>query len=166
MHSDPQQKPYKWDETLNTPFKNIRAILLVAVCRTLLRKWGYLADSTKMAIRKKKLCRQWKLLPTLNKEKEPLWYRVKLLHREKERKNQWGSRGLQAWPEVSWWELITVQERARLVWTSLAAKFTECTWSSEASFLTLWDRDPVPWKASDCECCRWCRPHTKGWCGE
>ena len=24
---------------------------------------------------------------------------VKLLHREKERKNQWGSRGLQAWPE-------------------------------------------------------------------
>ena len=28
-------------------------------------------------------------------------------------------------------------ERARLVWTSLAAKFTECTWSLEASFLTL-----------------------------
>jgi hypothetical protein len=25
---------------------------------------------------------------------------VKLLHREKERKNQWGSRGLQAWPET------------------------------------------------------------------
>ena len=24
---------------------------------------------------------------------------VKLLHHEKERKNQWGSRGLQAWPE-------------------------------------------------------------------
>ena len=35
----------------------------------------------------------------------------------------------------SWWELITVLERARLVWTSLAAKFTECTWSLEASFL-------------------------------
>jgi len=33
--------------------------------------------------------------------------------------------------------LITVLERARLVWTSLAAKFTECTWSLEASFLTL-----------------------------
>jgi hypothetical protein len=25
---------------------------------------------------------------------------VKLLHREKERKNQWGSGGLQAWPET------------------------------------------------------------------
>jgi hypothetical protein len=25
---------------------------------------------------------------------------VKLLHRKKERKNQWGSRGLQAWPET------------------------------------------------------------------
>jgi hypothetical protein len=25
---------------------------------------------------------------------------VTLLHREKERKNQWGSRGLQAWPET------------------------------------------------------------------
>ena len=25
---------------------------------------------------------------------------VKLLHREKERKNQWGSRGLQDWPET------------------------------------------------------------------
>jgi hypothetical protein len=33
--------------------------------------------------------------------------------------------------------LITVLERARLVWTSLAAKFTECTWSLEASFLIL-----------------------------
>ena len=33
--------------------------------------------------------------------------------------------------------LITVLERARLVWTSLAAKFTECTWSLEASFLAL-----------------------------
>jgi len=32
---------------------------------------------------------------------------VKLLHREKERKNQWGSGGLQAWPETSSWrELI------------------------------------------------------------
>jgi len=27
--------------------------------------------------------------------------------------------------------LITILERARLVWTSLAAKFTECTWSLE-----------------------------------
>ena len=63
---------------------------------------------------------------------------VKLLHREKERKNQWGSRGLQAWPETgSWWELITVLERASLVWTSLAAKFKKCTWSLEVSFLTL-----------------------------
>jgi hypothetical protein len=34
-------------------------------------------------------------------------------------------------------KLITVLERARLVWTILAAKFTECTWSLEASFLTL-----------------------------
>jgi hypothetical protein len=25
---------------------------------------------------------------------------VKLLHRKKERKNRWGSRGLQAWPET------------------------------------------------------------------
>jgi len=25
---------------------------------------------------------------------------VKLLHRKKERENQWGSRGLQAWPET------------------------------------------------------------------
>jgi predicted Rdx family selenoprotein len=33
--------------------------------------------------------------------------------------------------------LIIVLERARLVWTSLAAKFTECTWSLEASFLNL-----------------------------
>ena len=34
---------------------------------------------------------------------------VKLLHREKERENQWGSRRLQAWPETgSWWELIIV----------------------------------------------------------
>jgi hypothetical protein len=28
---------------------------------------------------------------------------VKLLHREKERKNQWGSGGLQAWPETGSW---------------------------------------------------------------
>ena len=34
-------------------------------------------------------------------------------------------------------KLITVLERERLVWTSLVAKFTECTWSLEASFLTL-----------------------------
>ena len=68
---------------------------------------------------------------------------VKLLHREKERNNQWGSRGLQAWPETgSWWESITVLERARLVWTSLAVKFTECTWSLEASFLTTWESRP------------------------
>ena len=33
--------------------------------------------------------------------------------------------------------MITVLERARLAWTSLAEKFTECTWSLEASFLTL-----------------------------
>ena len=32
--------------------------------------------------------------------------------------------------------MITVLERARLVWASLAAKFTECTRSLEASFLT------------------------------
>ena len=58
----------------------------------------------------------------------------------KERKNKWVSRGLQAWPETgSWWELITALERARLVRTSLAAKFTECTWSLEASFFTLWE---------------------------
>ena len=31
--------------------------------------------------------------------------------------------------------MITVLERARLVWTDLAAKFTECTWRLEASFL-------------------------------
>ena len=56
----------------------------------------------------------------------------------KGKENQWGSRGLQAWPETgSWWELITVLERARLVWTSLAANFTECTWRLEVSFLTL-----------------------------
>jgi len=68
---------------------------------------------------------------------------VKLLHREKERTNQWGSGGLQAWPETgSWWEMITVLERARLVWTSLAAKFTECTWRLEANFLTLWESRP------------------------
>ena len=41
-----------------------------------------------------------------------------------------GSRGLQAWPETgSWCELILVLERARLVWTSLAAYLTEWTWS-------------------------------------
>jgi hypothetical protein len=40
-------------------------------------------------------------LPTLIKEKEPLDTEyVKLLHRKKERENQWGSRGLQAWPEI------------------------------------------------------------------
>ena len=33
--------------------------------------------------------------------------------------------------------MITVLETARLVWTSSAAKFTKCTWSLEASFLTL-----------------------------
>ena len=33
--------------------------------------------------------------------------------------------------------MITVLERARLVWTSLAAKFTECTWSLEAIFYSL-----------------------------
>ena len=56
----------------------------------------------------------------------------------KEKENQWGTRGLQDWPETgSWWELTTVLERPRLVWTSLAAKFTECTWSLEASFFTL-----------------------------
>ena len=34
----------------------------------------------------------------------------------KGKENQWGSRGLRAWPETgSWWELITVLERARLV---------------------------------------------------
>ena len=39
-----------------------------------------------------------------------------------EKKGQWGPGGLQAWSEtVSWWESITVLERARLVWTSLAA---------------------------------------------
>jgi hypothetical protein len=31
--------------------------------------------------------------------------------------------------------LITVLERARLVWTSLAAKFTGCTWSLKAKLL-------------------------------
>ena len=31
--------------------------------------------------------------------------------------------------------MIAVPERARLVWTSLAAKFTESTWSLEASKL-------------------------------
>jgi len=51
-----------------------------------------------------------------------------------------GIKRLQAWPETdSWWELITVLERARLVWTNLAAKFTECTWSLGAIFLTLWE---------------------------
>jgi hypothetical protein len=55
------------------------------------------------AKKKKILAGSEKPLPTLIKEKEPLWYRVpavKLLHHEKERKNQWGSRGLQAWPEI------------------------------------------------------------------
>ena len=28
------------------------------------------------------------------------------------------------------------------MWTNLAAKFTECTWSLEASFLTLWESRP------------------------
>ena len=28
---------------------------------------------------------------------------VKLLHRKEERKNQWGSGGLQAWPETGSW---------------------------------------------------------------
>ena len=78
----------------------------------------------------KKTMQAVKPLPTLIKEKEPLWCRVV-------KKHQWGSRGLQAWPETgSWWELITVLERARLVWTRLAAKFTESTWSLEASFFT------------------------------
>ena len=37
---------------------------------------------------------------------------VKLLHREKGRKNQWGLGGMQAWPENdNWWEVITVLER-------------------------------------------------------
>ena len=61
----------------------------------------------------------------------------------KGKEKQWGSRGLQVWPETgSWWELLTVLVRARLVWTSWAAKFTECTWSLEASFFTLWESRP------------------------
>jgi len=59
-----------------------------------------------------------------------------------------GIRGLQAWPETgSWWELMKVLERARLVWTSFAAKSTECTWSLEASFFTLWESRPSFLKA-------------------
>jgi len=94
--------------------------------------------------KRKKLCRQWKPLPTFIKERSHFGteYR-KAPPPQKERKKQWGSRELQAWPETgSWWGLIIVLERARLVWTSLAAKFTECTWSLEASFSTLWESRP------------------------
>ena len=96
--------------------------------------------------KRKKTTQAVKTLPTLIKEKEPLWYRkpstVKLLHRKRKGKiNGDQERGLLAWPETgSWRELITLLERARLVWTSLAAKFTECTWSSGAIFLTWGSR--------------------------
>jgi len=44
-----------------------------------------------------------KTTPHINQGKRPTLVPsiVKLLHREKERKNQWGSGGLQAWPETS-----------------------------------------------------------------
>ena len=116
----------------------------------------------------------WKPLPTLIRRKRSHFgteYRKAPPPRKgKEKgkeKGQWGSGRAQAWPETgSWWELITVLERARLVWTNLAAKSTGCTWSLEASFLTLWESRPSSLKTSECECYRWCRPHPKGWCGE
>ena len=70
---------------------------------------------------KEKLRRQWK--PTLIKDKEPLVPgTVKFLHHKEKGKEQWGSWGLEAWPETrSWWRLIIVLESVRLVWTGMAA---------------------------------------------
>ena len=52
---------------------------------------------------------------------------------EEKEKDQCGSGGLQAWPEtVSWWGLITVLERARLLWTSLAACALICVYNVAA----------------------------------
>jgi len=53
--------------------------------------------------RKEKTMQAVKPLPTLIKKKEPRTLvpsTIKLLHCKKERRNQWGSRGLQAWPET------------------------------------------------------------------
>ena len=51
-----------------------------------------------------------------------------------------------------------IRRVAGLAWNRLlmrVAKFTECTWSLEASFLTLWESRFSLWKASECGCCRW-----------
>jgi len=58
--------------------------------------------------------KRWK--PNLGREKEPLYFgtRYRKSPPPKE-KYQWGSGGLQAWPETtSWWELITVLDRFTL----------------------------------------------------
>jgi len=52
--------------------------------------------------KKRKTTQAVKTTPHINKGKGATLVpsTVKLLHREKERKNQWGLRGLQAWPEI------------------------------------------------------------------
>jgi hypothetical protein len=51
---------------------------------------------------KEKTTQAVKATPHINKRKGAILVpsTVKLLHREKERKNLWGSGGLQAWPET------------------------------------------------------------------
>jgi len=124
-----------------------------------------------LSLSRKKLRRQWKPLPTLIKEKEPLWYRVpqsKLLHREKERKNQWA--GIKRVAGLAWNRLLMRVDNSTGKGTSGMDKF-----SSEVhrvhmelggELLKFENQDPVPWKASECECCRWYHPHPKGWCGD
>ena len=88
---------------------------LVTYARTWLTKhasiWIQLIWHIFLAMRTmKKTTQAWKPLPTLIKEKEPLRYRVPKSSSTAERKNQWGSRGLQALPETgSWWDLSFFQ---------------------------------------------------------
>jgi len=65
--------------------------------------------------------RQWKSTPHISQERSPLCTSYRRIPLPKKRETyQWGS-GLQARPEISsWWELVMVLGRARLVRTSSA----------------------------------------------
>jgi hypothetical protein len=67
---------------------------------------------------------------------------INLLHHQEE--DQWGSGGLQAWPETgSWWELIIVLESLRLVRTSLAMLQPKCRFLLNLKAWNIFLRSPL-----------------------
>jgi hypothetical protein len=84
-------------------------------------------------VQKKKLRRQGKPLPQGKGNTTLVLSTVKLLHHEKKRINQWGSRGLQAWPETG--SLSRPIVGSDESWLTVESFFMSCSISWMASLI-------------------------------